>query len=291
MRIFDLHCDTLTKCLKQSEGLQHASGHLSLSRGKAFDAWAQVFAVFVPDTMQGLAAAEYCSQTIDFFHAQLDDITQVCKPILAIENANALAGSLQKLEDFAAKQVRIITITWNGENELGHGAACDSALGLKSFGKQAIQRMFKLGIHPDVSHLNTTGFWDVAKLSLQASKPLLATHSGCAAIQPHRRNLTDDQLQAIFSSNGLVGLCLYEDFLGNGGTSHAVARHLAHIIRLGGENHVALGSDFDGCSIHPTLAGIEKLPILNENLARLGFCKRTREKFFWRNAAQFFSLP
>jgi len=268
------------------ESLRCATGHVSLERGAALEAWAQAFAVFVPDELQGRAAADYCDRAIDFYHAQYDEITAVCKPVLAIENGNALMGDLQRLDALAAKRVNIITLTWNGENELAYGSACDPRSGLKPFGKQAIARMHELGIWPDVSHLNESGFWEVAELG----RPLLATHSSCAAVQLHRRNLTDAQLRAVFASGGLVGLCLHDAFLGGAGDAQAVARHLEHMLALGGENCVALGSDFDGCTIHPSLSGIEQLPNLDENLAQLGFDQATREKLFYGNAANFFSL-
>ena len=284
MRVFDLHCDTLTRCLKRGETLRRATGHVSLERGAALAAWAQVFAVFVPDTFQGLAAAGYCDRAIDFYHAQLGEITAVCRPVLAVENGNALAGDLDRLDSLAARGVRVMTVTWNGENELGYGCACEPRLGLKAFGRQAIARMFELGIWPDVSHLNEAGFWEVAGMG----RPLLATHSCCAAVRPHRRNLSDAQLRAVFASGGLVGLCLHDDFLGGAGDSAEVARHLAHMLALGGAECVALGSDFDGCAIHPSLAGVERLPGLDDDLARLGFDAATREKLFWGNAACFF---
>jgi len=275
MRIFDLHCDTLTS----------PRGHVLLEHGKLFEQWTQVFAVFVPDTLQGRAAAGRCEEVIACYHARLGEICQVCRPILAIENGNALMGDLHRLDMLAAQGVKIITLTWNGENELGHGVGCGPQDGLKPFGKQAIARMFELGIWLDVSHLNEAGFWDVAAFG----RPLLATHACCAAVMPHRRNLSDAQLRAVIASGGLVGLCLCEEFLGGAGDAQAVARHLAHMIAMGGEDHVALGSDFDGCDIQASLAGIEKLPGLNKALADMGFDECVREKLFWGNAARWFA--
>ena len=282
MRLFDLHCDTLTECLKKREPLAKATGHVSLERGKALERWGQVFAVFVPDTLHGGQAAMYADRALDFFEAQKDDIEQVCAPVLAIENGSALAGDLDRLDAFYARGVRILTLTWNGANELGFGAHCDPRLGLTDFGKAAVRRMYELGMVPDVSHLNEAGFWDVAAFG----GPLWATHSNCAAIQPHRRNLSDAQLQAIFAGGGLAGINLYTQFLGGAGTARDVARHLAHMLRLNGEDHVALGSDFDGCGIHPSLAGIECMEFLDSELDRLGFSGAQRKKFFWSNAAK-----
>jgi len=286
MYIFDLHCDTLTRCIQKSEPLACAGGHLSLERGARLGRWGQVFAAFVPDTLRGQAAAGCADRALDFYRSQLRGIKRACTPVLAIENGSALAGDLGKLDGFAARGVRILTLTWNGANELGCGARCDPSLGLTPFGRAAVGRMFALGVVPDVSHLNEAGFRDVAELAAAHEKPFWATHSNCAAIRPRRRNLSDNQLRTIFSSGGLVGLNLYTDFLGGAGTARDLARHLERVIDLGGEDCVALGSDFDGCEIHPSLAGIEKMEFLGGELARYGFSAEQRKKFFWSNAAK-----
>lgn len=274
MRIFDLHCDTLTTNM----------GHVSLAHGKLLEQWTQLWAIFVPDTLHGQAAANYFDRVAAHYQTQLAQLSAVCTPLLTLENGNALAGDLFRLNHLHALGVRAITLTWNGENELGFGCHAGSSQGLKEFGKQAVQCMHKLGIHPDVSHLNPAGFWDVVDFG----KPILATHSCCAAMQNHPRNLEDDQLRAIFASGGLVGLCLCQDFLGSKGDAQAVARHLAHMLALGGEHCVALGSDFDGCTIHESLAELNKLPKLHNDLINLGFHETTLFKFFWKNASNFF---
>ena len=291
MYLFDLHCDTLSRCIKKSEPIAFADGHISLERGSRFERWGQVFAVFVPDNLRGEAAADHADGAMEFYRCQKRLIKQVCRPVLAVENGNSLAGDLRRLDLFAERGVRLFALTWNGANELGHGAYCDPALGLTDFGKAAVKRMFKLGMIPDVSHLNEAGFRDVAELAEAHKKPFWATHSNCAAVRPHPRNLEDDQLKAIFESGGLVGVNLFIDFLGGSGTAYDVGLHLEHMIALGGEDHVALGSDFDGCDIHPSLAGVEKLENLDSDLERFGFSDAQRKKFFWTNASKALANP
>jgi len=291
MRVFDLHCDTLTAPAP-------FAGHVTLEHS-AFEVWAQVFAVCVPDRLQGQAAAAFFDHALALYEARRAEIESVCRPILALENGNALCGDLRRLDMLAAKRVKIITLTWNGENELGYGAHCNPRLGLKDFGKQAVQRMLDLGIFPDVSHLNPAGFWEVMELaglsreqrSDGMAPQVLATHSNCAAVCPHPRNLDDGQLRAIFACEGLVGLNLYPEFLGGAGTAEDLARHLAHLYALGGERHAALGSDFDGCEVHPSLAGPEGLEALDRELARLGLTQAQRVRFFWENADRVINRP
>jgi membrane dipeptidase len=289
-RVFDLHCDTLTECMKQGKPLVEWDGHISLMRGGLPQRWVQVFAVFVPDPLRGMAAFDYAMRCIDFFETQRTALNQVCTPLLAIENGSALNGDLRNLDLFAARGVKLITLTWNGENELGCGACCDPARGLNPFGEAALQHMFALGIRADVSHLNEAGFWDAYRLAMQCGTPLMATHSCCAAIQPHPRNLTDVQLRALFDSGGLVGLNLYTEFLGGDGSPEQAVRHLAHLLTLGGGAQAAFGSDFDGSTVHPDLAGIDRLGCLDEAFCAHGLSQRIREAFFWGNAARFFGM-
>ena len=285
-KLCDLHCDTITACMEKGEGIARAAGHISLAQAGFLDAWTQVFAIFVPDELRGKEAAAYYDRALAFYRSQEKEIKQVCTPVLSLENANALSGNLRRLDTMRKQGVRFIALTWNGKNELGHGAHCDPALGLTALGKQAVRRMRALGIVPDVSHLNPAGFGDVAAIS----DIFVASHSNCAAVHPHRRNLNDDQIRAIIARHGLIGLNLYPEFLGGEDTAQALARHLRHIIALGGEDHAALGSDFDGCATR--LSGLRDLPALAAQMAVPGIepelTPARLEKFFWLNGANFF---
>ena len=280
-RLCDLHCDTITACMKKEEDIARASGHISLEQADFLDAWRQVFAIFVPDTLRGDAAAAYYDRAFAFYQSQAKEIEQICTPVLALENANALNGDLRRLDLLYGQGVRFVTLTWNGQNELGYGAHCDPSLGLTEFGKRAVRRMHELGIVPDVSHLNPAGFNDAAEIE----GVFVASHSNCAAVHPHCRNLSDTQIRTVIAHNGLIGLNLYPEFLGSGDTAEALARHLRHVISLGGEGHAALGSDFDGCAMR--ISGLRDLPALAVRLQPLGIAPARLEKFFWLNGADF----
>jgi len=268
--------------MQKGEGIAHATGHISLEQADFLDEWTQVFAVFVPDELRGAAAAAYFDRTLDFYRSQEAAIKQCCRPILSLENANALNGDLRRLDEMRRQGVRFIALTWNGHNELGHGAHCDPALGLTDFGKRVLHRMNELGIIPDVSHLNPAGFDDVA----EAGGVFIASHSNCAAVHPHCRNLSDSQIRTIIARGGLIGFNLYPEFLGGEGGAEALARHLRHVAALGGGDHVALGSDFDGCEMR--LSGLRDLPNLEARLAAFGIAPAQLQKIFWENSANFF---
>lgn len=118
----------------------------------------------------------------------------------------------------------------------------------------------------DVSHLSEKGFWDMIEL---AEKPVLASHSNSFSVCPHPRNLTDDQFRAICDLGGTAGLNLYVPFLTEQprASFDDLRRHLDHFLELGGEGHIALGADLDGCDRLPTgFSGLDDYEALGDFL-------------------------
>src|SRR6185436_10261112 len=141
--------------------------------------------------------------------------------------------------------------------------------GLTEAGKDLIRYCNKQRLLIDLSHLNEKGFWDATKIS---SAPLVATHSNALAICSSSRNLSDDQLKAVRDSGGMVGLNFATGFLREDGRWKTdtpldiMVRHFDHLIKVAGENCVALGSDFDGARIPAALGDATGLPNLIEAL-------------------------
>jgi membrane dipeptidase len=145
----------------------------------------------------------------------------------------------------------------------------------------------ELGILVDLSHLNEKGFWDVAKLS---DAPLVATHSGAHALSASARNLTDQQLDAIRASNGIVGVNFHVGFLrADGGRDGAttplteIVRHLDYMVERMGIEHVAFGSDFDGAVMPGDLRDVAGLPKLMEALRVAGYDEQARRQIAYGN--------
>lgn len=301
MRLFDLHCDTLTECYRCAESLCCNERHVDLKRGGRYRPWYQVFAVFVSDTLRGVAATRYVKRVLDFAHSQEKRLAQQltlidrelnvtqgtdrCGGILAIENGVSLGGKIENVARFAALGVRTITLTWNGSNELGHGclSGCDD--GLTAFGKRAVREMLRLGIVPDVSHLNEAGFWDVATLT---DRPFLASHSLSRAVCDHPRNLTDAQFKELRRRGGLVGLNLVEAHLGQQ-SFDAMHRHLTRFLELDGENSVALGGDLDGTALPAEWDGVAVYEKLLDYLLGRGLSETLLERLFFQNAFDFYT--
>jgi membrane dipeptidase len=126
----------------------------------------------------------------------------------------------------------------------------------------------------DVSHLNERGFWDVARHS---NAPIVATHSNAHLLSASSRNLTDEQLKIIGKSGGMVGLNFANGFLRADGRWQSengldtMLRHLDHLMKVAGEDHVGLGSDFDGARIPSQIGDVTGLPRLVEAMAAHGY--------------------
>jgi membrane dipeptidase len=199
--------------------------------------------------------------------------------VLHFEGAEAIDPDLDALHLFHAMGLRSLGPVWSRPTIFGHGvpfrypSTGDTGPGLTDAGRALVRECNRLKIMLDLSHLNEAGFRDVAKLS---DAPLVASHSNAHAVCPSSRNLTDWQLGAIGASGGLAGLNLATCFLRPDGrespemTLDPVKRHIDHMLRLAGEDHVGIGSDFDGATVPQDIAGVEGLPVLVQAMREMG---------------------
>jgi membrane dipeptidase len=200
--------------------------------------------------------------------------------VLHMEGAEAIDADLEALERWYAAGLRSLGPVWSRPNAFGCGvpfrfpASPDVGPGLTRAGRRLVRRCAELGIAVDVSHLNAAGFADVARV---LDAPLIASHSGVHALCPSTRNLTDDQLDAIAATDGLVAITFEVSSVradGHDDPDTPLARiveHVRYVAERVGVEHVALGSDFDGATMPRSLAGPAALPLLVDELAAAGF--------------------
>ena len=329
MKVFDLHCDTLSELRRaemrgDGQTFAHNNGHIDLEKLEKGDYMLQCFAAFVnlADPTPGADPLVTALEEIDVFKRMMerysDRIAPVYRPedirknaeagkisgMLTIEEAGCCKGSLGVLRRMYELGVRMMTLTWNHENELaspnvvpGNGPIwpCmpNTETGLKEKGFEFLAEMERLHIIADVSHLSDKGFWDIAEHS---TRPFAASHSNCRALCPHTRNLTDAMIRALAEKGGIAGLNYYAAFLDTDpahpeacrSTVERIAEHAAHYKQVGGIGVLALGSDFDGIDGHHQLETAADMPLLADALRRAGFTEDEVERIFWRNARDFF---
>ena len=284
MRLFDLHCDTLYRAHYEHSSLSDPRFEINLDKARAIDRYTQLTAVWIPDDCRGKDALSLFEQCRRIYEKErLFDESH--RMFLSVEGGAVLAGDLENVALLAQNNVKALTLTWNGENELGGGA--DTASGLTSFGKAVIPALEEAGVAVDLSHASERLFCDVMTI---VTKPVIATPSNARSVCSHRRNLTDDQFKAIVDAGGLVGLNFHNAFLNNDpdrASMDDVLRHAEHFLSLGGEDALALGSDFDGGTLPSDMYGLEDVPRLYEKCLR-AFGDIVTEKLFFDNAARFF---
>lgn len=200
--------------------------------------------------------------------------------VFHIEGAEAIGPKLEGLHQLYAMGLRSLGPVWSRPNVFGHGvpfrfpSTPDIGDGLTSAGRDLVRECNALKIMLDVSHLNSKGFWDLARLT---DARLVASHSNVHSLSRSSRNLMDDQLRAIGESGGLVGLNYALDFLQDDGQLHPklpaaeMIRHVDHLLRVVGEDCVGLGSDFDGAAIPEFINDVSGLPALVEAMVKAGY--------------------
>lgn len=134
--------------------------------------------------------------------------------------------------------------------------------GLTDLGRELVYECQQLGIVVDVSHLTPRGFWDVVECS---TRPFVATHSSVHAICDQARNLTDDQLKAVADADGVVGINFFVCFLRPDKLRdpdtplELVLQHIDYAVKLIGDRHVAIGTDFDGADMPNSVSDATKM--------------------------------
>ncbi len=116
--------------------------------------------------------------------------------------------------------------------------------GLSKLGKQMLQEFAKLNIICDLSHANDAAFWEALETT---EGKFCVTHSNCATLCGHTRNLTDEMMRALAARGGVMGLCFYGSFIDKNKPSlNIFIDHVLHAINIMGPDHVGIGGDFDG---------------------------------------------
>lgn len=305
MRLFDLHCDTITQCSIENKKLLKNDLHISLKNAQYLKEWVQLFAIWMPDEYRGSQACQYFEDIYFTYNEQMNknkkriskcttdkEIEQALQDgkfasVLTVEGGSAVAGDLNRIDYLYECGVRVMTLTWNGSNEIAKGCMSQDKSGLTDFGKKAVQKMQDIGMIVDVSHLNDAGFYDVANLSQISKKPFIATHSNSDFICAHKRNLTNEQINIIIENNGLIGINLFWQFIG-ADSCDFVYRHIYHMLSLGAKNTLAIGSDFDGCTTVTQLSGIDEMPRLYDYLLSRNIEQKVVDAIFFDNAYNFF---
>ena len=293
---FDAHCDTITRFqpFRRSDKTQ-----LDLERLRAWSPSAQVTAIFAPPGKDTPEDFDRLLANAEREYAENADVAVLCRSaaeiraageagkvavVLSVEGATLLGCSLDGLRKGYEHGVRIVTLIWNKDNILC-GSAQDSGSGLTAAGLEFCRTCWELGVAVDLSHASDATFFDVVAA---AEKPVMCSHSDARALCDHPRNVTDDMLRALIANRGYIGLNFWQDLLGMDRDIEAVVTHADHILSLGGEHILGLGSDFDGIPAPPVgMEGVQDMDKLFDAMLRRGWKEDLVRDIFYNNLMDF----
>lgn len=284
---FDLHCDTAYECYIKNLNPEHNNLMVSLDKTDWFGAYKGCFAAWIRDDAE--KPFELASAILDYFKDNLN--REICLDsksfiendvLLSLEGGTATEGKRENLIALYEKGIRSLTLTWNGENCLASGV---NAYGkLKSVGKSIIKCANELSMGVDLSHLNA----DCMDEALELSRYPFISHTAVYNVNSHKRNITVKTAKKVAQNGGVIGLCFYPAFLGEGDVFEAFYKNVFCLLDAGLEKSIAIGSDFDGAEMSEILSSVLDVPKLYEYLICKGIPKETVDDIFYNNAKRFY---
>src|SRR5579859_586101 len=263
-----------------------------------------------------------------------DDIRRIHRKhkiaiLMGLEGGHIIEDDLRALDTFHRLGVRYMTLTHTKDTSWAGSSGEKTDKGLTDFGRQVVERMNRLGMMVDISHVSDRTFYDAVSVS---RAPVIASHSSCRALCDAPRDMTDDMIRALAKNGGVMDINFYSAFLDQdfANAQHklsdqmntavkaardrlaqqgkhlsyaeetriqqsieanipvpsykVIADHIDHAVKVGGVDHVGLGSDFDGVdSIPRGMEDVSKLPNLVRELARRGYSVEDLEKILGGN--------
>ena len=312
----DMHCDTLMAAYL-ADGVRadlYDIGAMvnirKLIEGKTL---AQFFAIFIvpgeyysTHGMEQIPEEKYINDCYRLYNSNLnrykglmakaenyDDIINnanrgMLSSILTMEDGVTVHGNMNRLDLYYEMGIRALALTWNYANCFGSPNSTDKKVmskGLTDFGKDAVRHMQDIGMLVDVSHLSDGGFWDVVRI---CKKPFIASHSNCRSVCDNPRNLTDNQIEALGTMGGVMGLNFCPAFLNrdrhdDNSRVESLVAMAKQARKCGGIDVVAIGSDFDGIGGNLEIDGPDKMELLFDGFSKAGFSDDDIDKVAYKN--------
>jgi membrane dipeptidase len=206
-----------------------------------------------------------------------------------IQGGNALDRDADALKLLDGGEVVKVTLVHLSSSSLGETNAPggNAEAGLTAAGKRYVEALDARRIFVDLAHIGRKAFFDAVDVH-DRHKPLLVSHTGVSGVTPMWRNVDDEQLRAVAATGGVVGIIFHGGFLGarpwHGGSARAIVEHIAHACDVAGEDHVALGSDWDGAIVTPRdMPTCLELPRLVQCMLDRGFAEDRVRKVMGKN--------
>ena len=161
--------------------------------------------------------------------------------VLGTQDTSMVGPELDRLAQMKKDGVMTVQLTYNNRNLSGDGSLEAANAGLSKLGKATIERIEAEKLLLDLSH---GGQRTMAEAAAFAKRPLVISHTGARALVDHPRNTADDTIRAVADKGGVVGVYFMPFLtLDSHPKGEDLLRHVEHIARVAGEDHVGIGTD------------------------------------------------
>ncbi len=208
-----------------------------------------------------------------------------------LEGAHGLDSRLEDLGEFRAAGLRYVgfshfTANTAATNAFGWGS--NDRDGLSDYGRDLVDELGNQKILVDLAHINRPGFLEICE---RTKSPVLVSHTGVRGAYDVWRNIDDEQLRAVADTGGVVGIIFAPAYLKSGFTCslREVVKHIQHVIRAAGEDHVGLGTDVDGfVTLPPDFPDVSAMPLLTQYMLEAGMTETQIRKCLGGNTLRAF---
>lgn len=163
--------------------------------------------------------------------------------ILGIEGAHPLEGDLSKIDPIFDAGHRVFGLHHFFDNELGGSLHGQGNQGLSDFGRAVVEELERRPVVVDLAHSSPQVALEVMEMT---DMPLIVSHTGLHGFCPVKRNYPDDLMKAIAATGGVIGMGYWADVTCGDITPRGIAKMIKAAVDTVGEDHVSLGSDYDG---------------------------------------------
>ncbi len=231
MFVLDSHVDTpsvLQEGLNLGE--RNSQTHVDFVRAREGGVDGMFFAIYTPPHMDADDAMVHALKLISLTYDAVDRCRDqaamaitvedalenqkkgLISVFLGMENGLPIRNSMANLHLFHSFGIRYLTLCHNAHNQLCDSAAPAEAKwgGLSAWGREVVRECNRLGILPDCSHASDDTFYNLLEVS---EHPIVASHSSCRALCPHKRNMSDEMIRSLASSGGVMQINFYPCFI------------------------------------------------------------------------------
>ncbi|TCO76721.1 dipeptidase [Chromatocurvus halotolerans] len=230
-----------------------------------------------PETLMLLRGSADVARLLE----QRDAGAQTVGALLGIEGAHALNGDLASIDRLYGAGFRMFGLHHFFDNALGGSLHGTGGEGLSDFGKAVVQRLEERGAIIDVAHSSPQSVRDVLALT---TRPLVVSHTGFQGHCPTPRNIDDALMREIAAAGGLIGVGFWDAAVCDVSPA-GIAAAIRYGVALVGEDHIALGSDYDGATTVPF--DVSELAVLTDTLLQAGMAESTIRKVMGGNLSRF----